>query len=99
MDIQRQIRTPVPIGVTPLYQPFTMVLVDNEGLESDPVDLKVSVTAVNDIPTSTGNSALSATNKNTPVTITHAMLFTALPFADNDFAPAKPHGGRYLLPH
>ncbi|NBW82709.1 hypothetical protein EBR21_13235, partial [bacterium] len=77
-------------GITPLYQPFTMVLVDNEGLESDPVDVKVSVTAVNDIPTSTGNSALSATNKNTPVTITHAMLFTALPFADNDFAPASP---------
>ncbi|NBX18443.1 MAG: hypothetical protein EBR09_13885 [Proteobacteria bacterium] len=77
-------------GSTPLYQPFTMVLVDNEGLESDPVDVKISVTAVNDIPTSSGNTALSAIAKNASVSITHTMLFAALPFADNDFAPSSP---------
>ena len=77
-------------GITPLYQPFTIVLVDDEGVESDPVDVKVSVAPVNDMPTFVSNSPLSATAKNTPVTITHAALFAALQYADNDFAPANP---------
>ncbi|NBO39296.1 hypothetical protein EBU99_12020, partial [bacterium] len=77
-------------GVTPLYKPFTMVLVDNEGLESDPVDLRVSVASVNDIPTLANNSALTAVAKNTGRSITHADLFAALQYTDNDFAGGNP---------
>jgi hypothetical protein len=79
------------IAAYPTHQIFKLKLLDGNGATSTEIDVKGTVTSVNDAPVILSASSLSSVAKNATKTITYDDIFAAIDFREYDInTSAKP---------